>query len=265
MEKNILTFEYLQKEEDLLAPALYKEIITNEPIKKEEVKKLIDYFLSFNNENINYLVLNLKHYENIPFEILTKYSAKTYTFETEFYKNLNHDLMKSHMNDNYKTFIKLLYNGIEIKSFSSFTGTKLFRGGAVNINEANKIIDYKNKGKLNNIIVFSKAFLSFSETESEAKKYLKKADNNCLGILFTLENFNNNNQESNADIQNFSAFKKEKEILFFPGSSFIIKDIVYLNNQTVNVLLNYHGKFKEKYNVIYQDKRRINDLIKKYY
>jgi len=260
--EGILTFEYLQNEEDLLAPALYKEIITNEPIKKEEVKKLINYFLSLNNESINNLVLNLKHYENIPFEILTKYSARTYTFETEFYKILNHDLMKSKMNDNYKTFIKLLYNGIEIKSFSSFTGKKLYRGGAINRSEANKIIDYKNKGQLNKIAVFSKAFLSFSEIQSEAMKYVSKADNNCLGILFTLENLNNNNQESNADIQKFSAFQKEKEILFFPGSSFIITDISYLNNQTVNVLLNYNGKFKEKYNVIYQDKRRINDLIK---
>ena len=37
-------------------------------------------------------------------------------------------------------------------------------------------MDYKNKGKLNNIVVFSKAFLSFNEIESEAKKFLKEAD-----------------------------------------------------------------------------------------
>ena len=261
--EGILTFEYLQNEEDLLAPALYKEIITNDTIKENEVKKMIDYFLSFNDAKINDLVLNLKKYENIPFEILTKYSARTYTLDTEFYKQLNYDLMKSKMNDNYKTFIKLLYNGIEIKSFSSFNGKYLCRGGTLNRNEINKIIDYKNKGKLNNILVFSKAFLSFSETESQAKKFIGKVDNNFLGVLFILENLNNNNQESNADIQKFSAYQNEKEILFFPGSSFIIKNIFYLNNQIVKIILNYNGKFKEKYNVIYQDKKRINDLIKK--
>ena len=36
--EGVLTFEYLQNEEDLLAPALYKEIIINEDIKEEEKK-----------------------------------------------------------------------------------------------------------------------------------------------------------------------------------------------------------------------------------
>ena len=259
--EGILTFEYLHNEEDLLAPALYKEIITKEPIQEEEIKKLIDYFLSYNNQHINNLILNLKNFENIPFEILCKYSARIYTFETEFYKNINYDLMKSKMNDNYKTYIKLLYNGIENKSFSSFTGELLYRGSRINKSEVIKIIDYKNKGRLNNIVVFSKAFLSFSEKESEAMKYLGKSDNYFLGILFLLENFNKNNQESNADIHKFSAFQTEKEILFFPGSSFIIKDIIFTNNNYVKIILNYNGKFKEKYNVIYRDKNRLNNLI----
>lgn len=76
-------------------------------------------------------------------------------------------------------------------------------------------MDYKKKGKLNNIVVFSKAFLSFSETETQALNFLGKSNNNFLGILFVLENNNQNNQESNADIQNFSAFKNEKRNFIF--------------------------------------------------
>ena len=84
-----------------------------------------------------------------------------------------------------------------------------------------------------------------------------------MGILFVLENNNDIIQESNADIHEFSPFKNEKEILFFPGSSFIIKDIDYIdNNNRVIIILNYNGKFKEKYNLIYENKRRLNDLIK---
>ena len=124
--EGVLTFEYLQNEEDLLAPALYKEIIANEEIKKEEKINLINYFLSFKNNNLENLFLNLKNYESIPIEILSKYSTRAYTYETYFYKTINCDLMKSKMNDNYKTFIKLLYNGIEVKSFSSFTGKLLY-------------------------------------------------------------------------------------------------------------------------------------------
>ena len=263
--EGVLTFEYLQNKDDLLAPALYKEIITNEPIKEEEIKRLIDYFLSYDNKDLNDLYFNLKYFKNIPLEIFSKYSARTYTYETEFYKSINNDLMKSKMNDYYKTYIKILYNGIEIKSFSSFTGQFLYRGSMINKNEVLKIMDYKKKGKLNNIVAFSKAFLSFSEIESEAMIFLKKSDNKFLRVLFILENYNIDNQESNADIQNFSAFTKEKEILFFPGSSFIIKDIIYNNNDNDNVkiILNYNGKFKEKYNVFYGNKKKINDLLKR--
>ena len=261
--EGVLTFEYLQNEEDLLAPALYKEIITNEKIKKEEKKNLINYFLSFKNNDLENLFLNLKNFKNIPIEILSKYSARAYSYETDFYKTLNYDLMKSKMKNIYKTFIKLLYNGIDIKSFSSFTGKLLYRGSTINKSEIEKILDYKNKRKLNNIVVFSKAFLSFSEEESMVLNFIGKSDDKFMGILFVLENNNDIIQESNADIHEFSPFKNEKEILFFPGSSFIIKDIDYIdNNNRVIIILNYNGKFKEKYNLIYENKRRLNDLIK---
>jgi len=260
--EGILTFEYLQSEEDLLAPALYKEIITNEEIKEEEKSNLINYFLSFKNENLDNLFLGLKYFKYIPIEILSKYLARAYSLETEFYKTLNFDLMKSKMNNNYKTFIKLLYNGIEVKSYLSYPGKLLYRGSRINKSEIEKILNYKENGKLNNIIVFSKAFLSFSEEESVAMGFLGESDDKFLGILFVLENDNQDKQESNADIHNFSPYKNEKEILFFPGSSFIIKDIDYIDNNAVKIILNYNGKFKEKYNFIYGDKNKLNFLIR---
>ena len=261
--EGVLTFEYLKNEEDLLAPALYKEIITNAEIKEEEKINLINYFLSFKNKNLDNLFLNLKYFKNIPIEILSKYSARAYTLESDFYKTLNFDLMKSKMNNNYKTFIKILYNGIDCKSFSSFTGKVLYRGSRINKSEIEKILEYKNKNKLNNIVVFSKAFLSFSEDESKAKQFLGKSENKFIGILFELQNYDNSKQESNADIQKYSAYKNEKEILFFPGSSFIIKDISYIdNNERVKIILNYNGKFREKYNLLYGNKKKLNDLIK---
>ena len=44
------------------------------------------------------------------------------------------------MKNIYKTFIKLLYNGIDIKSFSSFTWKLLYRGSRINKSEIEKII-----------------------------------------------------------------------------------------------------------------------------
>ena len=44
-----------------------------------------------------------------------------YYIESDFYKVLNNKLMKSELSLNYKTFIKMLYTGVEINSLNSIT------------------------------------------------------------------------------------------------------------------------------------------------
>ena len=164
---------------------------------------------------------------------------------------------------NYKTFIKMLYSGVEINSLKSFSGKYLYRGSVINKIEIDKIKEYKSLDKLSTVVVFSKAFLSFSEEKNLAKKFYDESDTTKVNCLFILENNNINVHESNANIQKFSAHPSEKEILFFPGSSFIIKDIKDINNNKIEIILTYHGKFKEKYSLIYQDDDKINNLINK--
>ena len=84
--EGILTFEYLESEEDLLAPALYKDIITNEKVIEEDCKKFHKYILSFNKGELNSLINTLDLFQYIPFEILSKYWAKLYTIESDFLK-----------------------------------------------------------------------------------------------------------------------------------------------------------------------------------
>jgi len=259
--EGIFTFEYLSNEEDILAPSLYKDIITNEKITYEACNIFHKFLLSYNEEELNTLIKNLELFRYIPFEILSKYWARFYTIESDFYKVLNNQLMKSILPFNYKTFIKMLYTGVEINSLKSFQGIYLFRGSSINKIELKKIKNYKKKGKLSNIVVFSKAFLSFSEDKDKAESFCGISDDTKIGCLYILENNNNNLHESNADIQNISYFPGEKEILFFPGSSFIIKNIEDIKYNKIEIKLNYHGKFKEKYSFIYNDKKKINKLI----
>ena len=260
--EGIFTFEYLQNEEDLLAPALYKDIITNEEITEKECEKFHNHILSFNQEEFNKLMNNLNSFKNIPFEILSKYWARFYTIESDFSKILNNILMKSILTQNYKTFINMLYRGVEINSIKSYSGNYLYRGSVISKTELEKINKYKSIGKLSSVVVFSKAFLSFSEDKNEAISFCGNSDNTKLGCLYILENNNKNLHESNGDIQKFSIFPEEKEILFFPGSSFIIKNIKH-NNNIIEITLNYNGKFKEKYTFIYDNKEKINNLISK--
>ena len=259
--EGLLTFEYLENEEDLIAPALYKDIITNEPLEREEIIKIMDYLITFNNDDLRELIVQLKYFDRIPIEILSKYMIRCYTFESDFYRTINFDLMHSKMENIYKSFIKLLYFGIEKKSFFSFTGKKLYRGAMINKKEYENIKQYKKEGKINNIVVFSKAFLSFSKKKDEAKKFIDKPYGDVLGVLYVLDNNNKDSMESNACIQQLSAFPDEEEILFFPGSSFIISDIKAIDDSQIEIDLNYNGKFKEVYNVIYSDNIRVNKLI----
>ena len=259
--EGLLTFEYLESEEDLLAPALYKDIITNKKITREDCKSLYNYILSYNDDDLNKLIQNLYLFKYVPYEILCKYWARLYSIESDFYKILNNHLMKSRLSYNYKTFIKMFYTGVEINSLKSYTGRCLYRGAVINRNELEKIKKYIQIGKISNIVVFAKAFLSFSEVRGKAEEFCGKSDSTKVKCLYILENKNIHLHESNANIQKYSVLPEEKEILFFPGSSFIIKKLEEINKNFIEITLNYNGKFKEKFSFIYEDNNKINNLI----
>ena len=61
--------------------------------------------------------------------------------------------MKSELSFNNKTFINMLYTGVEINSLKSFSGKNLFRGSSINKIEIDKIKKYGNLGKLSSIVV----------------------------------------------------------------------------------------------------------------
>ena len=65
------------------------------------------------------------------------------------------------------------------------------------------------------------------------------------------------------DIQNFSVYQIEKEILFLPGSSFIIKNIKNIQFNKIEIILNYNGKFKENYSSIYENQEKLKNLLTK--
>ena len=79
------------------------------------------------------------------------------------------------------------------------------------------------------LIVFSKPFLSFSKERDVAFDFLKFSnyDANLTKVLFVLEKDDNVgfNLSTHCDLENLSYYEYEKEVLFFPFSSFEIKDL----------------------------------------
>ena len=250
-----------------MAPILYKDIITKRKITYDEIIQFNKYLLSIGNPEINYLIEPISILRYTPIDIVCKYWARIYTIECAFYKQLNNKLMNSEFKL-YDIYIKTLYYGLESNSLAPNFNDKLFRGSIINKNEISKIINYKNQ----KVIVFCKAFLSFSKNIDIAVNFLKRSTKGdeydyVFYELNTLEqNEIQNYNISNIELKDYSVFKSENEILFLPGSSFEIKEVqnkVNINGlNACKIILSYIGKFNEDFYEIYNNPNKILELTK---
>ena len=274
-----LTFEYIDKKEKLLLPLFYKVLIDN--ISKNNMDKftssLYDEY-SKDNYNIQNLLGPIKNISDIPIEILSKYYARLYTAESKFYDDINKDLGLN-KSEKYLPYIKTLYEGVKLKSLPLANNNILYRGSKISNDEIIKIKEYINKKikGLPSSIVFSKSFLSFTKDKNIADYFLsfKNNNKNLSKVLFILEKDDNigYNLSTHGDIEKISFIPNEREVLFFPFSSFEIKDIkeVYNGNENIyEIKLLYLGKYlkdieNDKNIIINENKIPDNEFKKQLY
>ena len=175
-----MTFEYIDNKSKLALPLFYKTLI--ETISIDNIEKNTNNIYnkySKDNKDIKELLDQIKLLKDIPIELLTKYYIRLYTIESNYYYDINKDL-KLNKRDNYLSFIKILYEGIKLKSLPIGSNNILYRGSKISNEEIKKIKNYL-KNKIDNLpasIVYSKSFLSFSKDEEIADKYLKRVNIN---------------------------------------------------------------------------------------
>ena len=263
-----LTFEQIKTKEQLVLPLFFKSLIDalpNEAIEKYTISLYDNY--AKNNNKVKELLSPIKYIKDIPIEILSKYYARLYTIESEFYEKINKDLGLNKY-DNYLRFIKILYEGVKFKSLPLSKEKILYRGAKISNDEIIKIKENMNKKieGLPSSIVFSKSFLSFSKDESRAKYFFKKGNinNDISRVLFVLEkNVEiDYNLSTHGDISKLSVYPNENEVLFFPFSTFEIKSIkeIYIGNEKgYEIKLLYLDKYLDD---IEQDKNVIKNVNK---
>ena len=166
-----LTFEYIDNKDKLLLPLLYKCLIDSVEIDK--IDKYNDFLYNKyakKSDDLKKLLLQIKSIINIPIEFLSKYYIRAYTAPSDFYRDINKDL-RENKRENYLSFIKVLYEGIKLRSFPLASNKLLFRGSIISNEEINKIKNYLNKkiSHLPGAIVFSRSFLSFSKEKRIAE------------------------------------------------------------------------------------------------
>ena len=241
--------------EKLTLPIFFKSLIDNASIDKmDEYTNSLYNTYSKNNKELKILLDSIKSMINVPIQLLSKYYARLYTIESDFYRNINKDLGLN-KKEKYLPLIKTLYEGVKLKSLSLASNNILYRGSKISNEEVIKIKAYLNKKieTLPGAIVFSKSFLSFSKERGIAESFLsyENKNKNLSKILYILEKDDNidYNLSTHGDIEKISSIPKEKEVLFFPFSSFEIKKIKEINigkEKGYEIKLLYLGKFLKK-------------------
>ena len=260
-EENDLTFDIIESPEQIIIPNYYSYII--EDTYQHEIE-YFNYYLIQNypwndkNEDIHILINQIKD-KVLPKEIIIQYWLRIYTCESDFYGKLNKFLRTNNRKVLfYYPFIKLCYEELR-KGFLESSNQKLYRCSKISIKEfeeINKKFNYKNnniESEIPKVIAFSRSFLSFSIDEKRAKNFA--GINNCdnaYTILYIIEENkiigNNGTNITNADLQKFSNFPSEKEILIFPFTCFEIvkiEKIDEINQKKIdyNIYLNYLGNY----------------------
>ena len=242
-----LMFEYINNKEQLLLPMFYKVLIETKPTYSNQIfieKLCNDYIIDKNNKKKeekekNDILINalksIKSIKDIPIQLLSKYYARFYTYDSDFYTNLNTYLRNNGELEmsKYLPFIKTLYKGVDLKALPLVSqDEELYRGSQVSNYEIEEILSHENERKVSKLptdIVFSKVFLSFSKDKNIAIRFLTNCilkENHCK-VLFIVEKRKDINIEysldTHTDLKSLSFFDNEKEVLFFPFSSFGIK------------------------------------------
>ena len=257
---------------------LYNKLISKPST--EEIENFNKFLLDkySDNKKIDYLINQIFSIKiELFLEIVIKYWLKIYTLESDFYVELNAYLNRNLGND-FDTYIKGLYNGLKLQCIRPVFDETLFRGTKITNNEIKFIKKGLKKIKNENypnLICYTKSFFSTSLDKKVALQIMKNKIP-ILGkkeslVLYEIISSSELDKSivTNVNLSDISDFN-EKEILFFPFSSFEInsieKQMLRDNTNYYLIKLLYLGKyvqkFKEKHNVNIEDNNN-NDIIEK--
>ena len=254
-----LIFEQIRDKNMLLLPLFYKNFIDhsdNSDITENNkfIEKLIK---TYNNEPRYQKLFDLIKIKNIPVELLSKYYARIYTIDGNFYRVIKTDLSSGNYERHkiYIPFIKTFYTGLTKGALKSSYGIELYRAQTISPQEIHDLTiskQYRLQG-LPMSIVYSKSFLEFTKSKDMAEDFYNRFNKNAMFTLKTPS------QESNVlahvDIEELSGFENKKEVLFFPFCAFGI-------NKFETYFDYVHGKNRYEIELIYL--REYKDIYKSF-
>ena len=218
----------------------------------EETNKFMEFLRNnyLNDPNYKDILSQIIDVPDIPVELLSKYYARIYTINGNFYKNMKIELLKGEK-ENYEPyipFIKTLFEGIRKKALKTCFQKDLYSAQLINEKEIDNFekMAKESTDNCNKPTYISKSFISFSKSKSTANNFYNQGKKNAI---ITLMGYKKEiNLYTHADIQDISFYPNEKEVLFFPFSNFEIVSIETVPSvpKRYNIILKYLAEYIEE-------------------
>ena len=257
--KNIdlpFNFEKIRNRGDLHLNLFYKILLDISKTDNNKFKELMKKYKNY--AKYKALFNPIINIPDIPIELLSKYYARMFTIDGDFFDKMKRDLLIDYNKDNiiYQSYIKTLYEGVErniLKPLQTFQNIQLFSAQYYTENQIKELNEYRlRKVEYYEVpIIFSKSFLSFTKDINIAEHYI--STNNKNTMIKVVKASPEYNLNTHADIRELSCFPDEKKVLFFPFSAFGIEDFIYDSEKKIYILkLIYLGKFIKDYELKYK-------------
>ena len=248
-----MMFQIISEEKDFIIPVMWNKIITDFKIDGSKLSKLQRNLIYSHSDVKEYIYPAREKLFKISDHILAKFFLYLYTKESSFYGTINRILSHDDGFDIYREFITVFFRSLRNKTFETFTKQKLYRGTIIPKNDLERLKELmKKKTEKQDILFFTKNFLSFSKSRGVADSFLNNGKNKVVGnnslllCMFIIEK-GENSIAYNIDVLDNSALgDKEEEVLFLPMSSFLVTKIETIDEYKNYIYLKYLDKYKIK-------------------
>ena len=232
----VLQCQIVSEEKELIIPIIWNKIVSLK-INGIDLSQMQKNFIYNYSTHKNFIYPTREKIFKISEQLLAKYFLYLYTIESHFYRDMNRILAYDEGFDIYREYITTLYMSLKNKTFESFTKTKLYRGSKIYEKDFEKLFHlYENKKEGENILFFSKSFLSFTKKEEKADEFIK-FEQNYVPCKYVIESFNSQ-FAYNIDVKDNTYYKSEYEVLFLPMSCFFIVNIKKTENRDKKTVYN---------------------------
>ena len=224
----ILKYQKITNKSELILPLYYLKYLKQ--VSEEDIKNfnklILDESKGITEEEG--LFSQLVASGELPLNLLIKFWYRAYSTHLSFSKNMNEKLL----NGQYKDYFPFIVKSFEAVSekISKQEYSTLYKGIIVDEYDWKIFLDNFKPGKeLPSAILYGPSFFSFYKEKSIVEKFRNnnKPERKEIFLWITINNVNNNRFIKNQAIisKEFSYYKSEKEVLFFPFSSFKIDNI----------------------------------------